>query len=64
MTGGKREGAGRPPSPNPANVNVHIKMTAQQHRQFLDLGGSRWVKRLIDLSIKVPPKSAVLQKKE
>jgi hypothetical protein len=46
--GGKREGAGRKPSPNPATKLATIKMTPRQHARFIELGGSRWVKRLID----------------
>jgi hypothetical protein len=51
MTGGKREGAGRPPSTDPATKLVTVKMTPRQHEQFLLLGGSRWLKRLIDESL-------------
>ena len=50
MKGGKREGAGRPPASEPATKLVTIKMTPKQHAKFLELGGSRWVKRLIDES--------------
>jgi hypothetical protein len=46
--GGKREGAGRKPSPNPATKLATIKMTPRQHARFIELGGSRWVKSLID----------------
>jgi len=52
MKAGKREGAGRPPSADPATKLVTVKMTIRQHKQFLELGGSRWVKRLIDESMK------------
>jgi hypothetical protein len=48
MKGGKREGAGRKPSLESATKLATIKMTPPQHTRFLDLGGSRWVKRLID----------------
>ena len=48
MKGGKREGAGRPSSTDPATKLVTVKMTPKQHAKFLELGGSRWVKRLID----------------
>ena len=42
---------GRKPSLNPATKLVTIKMTPQQAAKFLELGGSRWVKRLIDETI-------------
>lgn len=48
MKGGKQPGAGRPPSSDPAVKLATIKMTHGQHAKFLELGGSRWVKRLID----------------
>lgn len=47
MKGGKREGAGRPTSSNPATKLVTIKMTPQEHQAFLERGGSRWVKRML-----------------
>ena len=48
MTGGKREGAGRPPSANPAVKRIAVKVTPQQHQAFLDLGASKWLKALLD----------------
>jgi hypothetical protein len=57
MKGGKRKGAGRKPSLNPASKLVTMKVTPEQHKKFLALGGSRWVKRLIDEAVK-PPSSA------
>lgn len=48
MKGGKQPGAGRPPAADPATKMATIKMTPSQHAKFLELGGSRWVKRLID----------------
>jgi hypothetical protein len=49
--GGKREGAGRPIEINPATKLATVKMTPTQHKEFLELGGSRWVKRLINESL-------------
>ena len=46
--GGIRPGAGRPPALNPANKQVRVNMTPEQHRKFMLLGGSRWIKRLLD----------------
>ena len=51
MKGGKREGAGRPSSPNPANKRIAVKVTPAQHKVFLALGGSKWLKSLLDLDI-------------
>ena len=42
--GGKREGAGRKPSADPASKMATIRLTPTQHAKFLELGGSRWVK--------------------
>ena len=47
MKGGKREGAGRKPSADPATKMATMKLTPTQHAKYLELGGSRWVKRLI-----------------
>lgn len=49
--GGKRPGAGRPPAADPATKMVQVKMTPRQHAKFLELGGSRWIKRLIDAAL-------------
>lgn len=54
MKGGKQPGAGRPPSADPAKKMAHVKMTPRQHAKFLELGGSRWVKRLLDAAIGKP----------
>lgn len=48
MKGGKRTGAGRPPSPNPAVKRIAVKVTPEQHKKFLALGASKWLKRLLD----------------
>lgn len=49
--GGRQPGAGRKPAADPAVKLATIKMTPTQHAKFLELGGSRWVKRLIDNSL-------------
>lgn len=51
MKGGKQPGAGRPPAADPATKMSTMKLTPSQHAKFLELGGSRWVKRLIDVEI-------------
>ena len=48
--GGQRSNAGRKPSPNPATKLATIKMTPEQHARFIALGGSRWLKGLLDKS--------------
>lgn len=47
MKGGKREGAGRPAAADKATKLATMKLTPAQHARFLELGGSRWVKRLL-----------------
>ena len=54
MTGGKRIGAGRPPSADPATKLVTVKMTPTQHAKFMELGGSRWLKRMLENPAKNP----------
>lgn len=44
--GGKREGAGRPKAE--PTTPVMIRLTEAQRLKFLELGGARWMKRLID----------------
>ena len=51
MKGGKQPGAGRPPASDPATKLATIKMTPSQHAKFIELGGSRWVKRLLNEEI-------------
>lgn len=46
--GGKREGAGRPPSEDPANKMISVKLTQKQYKSWVDIGSSRWLKRLLD----------------
>jgi hypothetical protein len=48
MTGGKREGAGRPRSPDPANILVTIKLTQSQHKLWKKVGAGPWVKSLLN----------------
>lgn len=48
MKGGKREGAGRPVTLNPASVKVQVWMTEEQRFRFMRIGGSRWLKRTLD----------------
>ena len=60
-TRGKCEGAGRPPVADPATKLVTVKMTPRQHAKFLELGGSRWVKRFIDETMSASKKA---QRKE
>ena len=40
--------AGRPKSTNPANKPILVRLTQEQHRQYLEIGGARWLKRLLD----------------
>ena len=46
--GGNRPGAGRPPAESPAKHNVGARLNDKQLAKWLELGGSRWLKRLID----------------
>ena len=55
MTSAKRP-AHRPLSDNKATLLITIKATPEQKAKFLELGGSRWVKRLIDEALKTPNK--------
>ena len=50
MKGGAREGAGRPHA-EPTKP-AQIRLTERQRVKYLELGGARWVKRLIDEAIK------------
>lgn len=48
MKGGKREWAGRPPSPpRPAPVSWRPD-TQEQRDKWLELGGARWLKRMLN----------------
>jgi len=53
VIGGKREGAGRPPATDKATLLITIKATPAQKAKFLELGGSRWVKRLLNEAIEL-----------
>lgn len=55
MKGGKREGAGRPVSTDPANNSVKARLTDQQHAKWKELGGSRWLKRMLDEQVTALP---------
>jgi hypothetical protein len=51
MTDGKREWArpvGRPPIQNPATKRVAVKVTPEQHKTWLALGASKWLKRMLE----------------
>ena len=41
-------GSGRPPSSNPASKSISIRVTPNQHKKFLSMGSSKWIKKLID----------------
>ena len=41
-------GSGRPKSSNPASKSISIRVTPYQHEKFLSLGGSKWVKEILD----------------
>ena len=43
--------AHRPTIDNPATLLITIKATPEQKAKFLELGGSRWIKRLINEAI-------------
>lgn len=45
MKGGKREGAGRPPSP--PTVLVRIRLTPAQHAAYIERGAEHWLKRVL-----------------
>ena len=53
MKGGKREGAGRPQTDTPARHIVKARLTDEQYAKWLDLGGSRWLKRMLDGAVPV-----------
>ena len=47
--GGKRPGAGRPPS-EPTKPAL-IRLTERQRAKYLELGGARWLKLWLNLEI-------------
>lgn len=51
MKGGKQPGAGRPVSADPARHIVKARLTNEQYAKWLELGGSRWAKRILDEAI-------------
>ena len=51
MTALKRT-AGRPPAP--PTKPAMIRLTEAQRLKYLELGGARWVKRLIDEALNTP----------
>ena len=53
MKGGKQPGAGRPPSTDPARHNIKARLTDAHYLRWQELGGSRWLKRMIDDSKKI-----------
>lgn len=50
MKGGKQPGAGRPKGP--PSVIVRIRVLLSQYPRFMELGGARMVKRLVDEELK------------
>lgn len=48
MKGGKQPGAGRPVSTDPARHTVKARLTDAQFAKWQELGGSRWLKRIIE----------------
>lgn len=56
MKGGKRPGAGRPVSTSPApTIQTAIRLSPAHLKTFKELGGVRWIRRLLD-EAKVKPK--------
>lgn len=47
MKGGGRRGVGRPQAAEPTRP-VSVRMTARQHAKYMELGGARWIKRLLN----------------
>lgn len=48
MRGGARKGAGRPVSTNPKTVVYQFRCTEAQRQQIKELGGAKWVLRLLE----------------
>jgi hypothetical protein len=55
VKGGKQPGAGRPPAADPRSVIFKIRLTKAEHALVMDLGGSKWLKRLIDAELVAQP---------
>jgi hypothetical protein len=52
MKGGKREGAGRPlGSTKPEAKPRAIRLTDAEYVKYVELGGARWVKRLLSEAV-------------
>jgi hypothetical protein len=47
-------GYGRPPSSNPASKSISIRVTPSQHKKFVSLGGSKWIREIIDDAAEQP----------
>lgn len=45
--GGKQPGAGRPPSTDPARHSIKARLTSSQYAKWKEIGGSRWLKRML-----------------
>lgn len=39
---------GRPKEKNPANQAIYVRLTPEQKSKYMELGGARWIKRLLD----------------
>jgi hypothetical protein len=50
--GGKREGSGRKPLNGVGTVNTTVRLTPEQQLHFATLGGSAWLRLLLDEKIK------------
>ena len=50
--GGRREGAGRPKALIPSTKQIKVLVTEDQHAKFLELGGAKWIKDLINTEIR------------
>lgn len=46
--GGAREGAGRPPTEDPARHTVKTRLTDLQYVKWQEIGASKWLKRQLD----------------
>ena len=44
-------GEGRPSSSNPASKSISIRVTPVQHEKFIALGGSKWFKETLDVTL-------------